>query len=233
MMLDGWNGLIGNGEKESGKDGVSNDSGKNQKPGNDDTEENPSIVFPYTLDEKGLVIQSIEGYNGLFIEDGSDYEVENIAAMIITNQGETNIEYAEIKVLSEARTLNFAITTLPAGETLVVQESTGAEFAEEKYKEVECNLAPIDVFQMSENEISIVDNKDHSLDVTNLTDKTIPCVRVFYKFYMEEEDVYVGGITYTAKLTELEAGETCTITPTHYVSGSSKVVMVRTYETAE
>ena len=47
------------------------------------------------------------------------------------------------------------------------------------------------------------------------------------------KDGYVGGITYTSKIKNLGAGKSCTVNPTHYVAGSSKVMMVRTYETAE
>lgn len=43
-------------------------------------------------------------------------------------------------------------------------------------------------------------------------------------------DAYVGGIAYTAKVENLEAGASVQITPTHYASGSSRVVMVRTYD---
>ena len=73
----------------------------------------------------------------------------------------------------------------------------------------------------------------HEQTVPNLTDQKIPAVRIFYKFYMEDEAAYVGGITYTAKITNLDAGTSQTITPSHYLKGSSKIMMVRTYDTAD
>ena len=88
-------------------------------------------------------------------------------------------------------------------------------------------------FEMSEEQVQVQENGDQSLTVSNLTNEDIPAVRIFYKFYMEEEETYVGGITYTAKLTDLKAGESRKITPSHYVSGYSRVMMVRTYDTAE
>ena len=86
---------------------------------------------------------------------------------------------------------------------------------------------------MSEDKVQVEESGEQSLTVTNLTDEDIPAVRVFYKFYMEDEGTYVGGITYTAKITNLGAGASQTITPSHYVQGSSRVMMVRTYDTAE
>jgi hypothetical protein len=48
---------------------------------------------------------------------------------------------------------------------------------------------------------------------------------------MEDVKVSVGGITYTSKITELKAGETRIITPSHYDKDVSRVMMVRTYDT--
>lgn len=47
---------------------------------------------------------------------------------------------------------------------------------------------------MSEDQVRVTDNGDNSLTVTNLTQEPIVCVRVFYKYYMEDLDVYVGGL---------------------------------------
>ena len=86
---------------------------------------------------------------------------------------------------------------------------------------------------MSEDKVQVEESGEQSLTVTNLTDEDIPAVRVFYKFYMEDEGTYVGGITYTAKLTGLSAGGSQTVSPSHYAAGSSRVMMVRTYDSAE
>ena len=84
---------------------------------------------------------------------------------------------------------------------------------------------------MSEGQVLVEENEDGSLLVTNLTDKTIPTIRIFYKYYMYDEEVYVCGITYTARIRDLEGGASCVIAPSHYMAGASKVVMVRTYDT--
>ena len=93
--------------------------------------------------------------------------------------------------------------------------------------------AETDEFEMSEDKVRVEETGEGSLRITNLTDEEIPCVRIFYKFYMEEEQTYVGGITYTAKVTGLSAGGSQTVTPSHYSSGNSLVMMVRTYDTAQ
>ena len=68
-----------------------------------------------------------------------------------------------------------------------------------------------------------------ALFIKNLTNKEIPTVRVFYKYYMKDERIFVGGISFTVRLTRLGAGETITIQPSHFTSSTSRVVMVSTY----
>ena len=84
--------------------------------------------------------------------------------------------------------------------------------------------------EMSESKVQVIDNGDNTLTVKNLTNKTIPTVRVFYKYYMEEEDVFVGGIAFTVRITRLSAGASVTVQPSHYTSTTSRVVMVLTYD---
>ena len=86
---------------------------------------------------------------------------------------------------------------------------------------------------MSEDKVQVTPNDDNTFTVTNLTEETIPCVRIFYKLYMEDKGIYVGGITYNVKVTELEAGTSQTVSPSHYAQGYSRLMMVRTYDTTE
>jgi len=84
--------------------------------------------------------------------------------------------------------------------------------------------------EMSEDKVKVTETESGSLQVENISGQDIPCVRIFYKFYMEDLGVCVGGITYTSKIVQLKAGESRNVTPTHYDSEVSRVMMVRTYE---
>ncbi len=65
---------------------------------------------------------------------------------------------------------------------------------------------PLPELEMSSDQVEVTENGGNSLTVTNLTGASIPVVRVFYKYYLEDMDAYVGGIAYTAKVENLEAG---------------------------
>jgi hypothetical protein len=50
---------------------------------------------------------------------------------------------------------------------------------------------------------------------------------------MDDVDVYVGGITYTAKILDLAAEGSVVVKPSHYYSGFSKILMIKTYDTKD
>ncbi len=82
----------------------------------------------------------------------------------------------------------------------------------------------------SEKQIRVTDNGDNTLTIENLTDEIIPTVRVFYKHFMQQEDLFVGGIAFTVRVTRLAADGSVTIQPAHYTSQNSRVVMALTYD---
>ena len=47
---------------------------------------------------------------------------------------------------------------------------------------------------------------------------------------MEDTQLLVGGITFTVNVTDLKAGQTVTVKPSHYLKGNSQIVMAQTYE---
>ena len=81
-------------------------------------------------------------------------------------------------------------------------------------------------FDMSQREVRIEEEGLGSLKVTNLTEEPMHCVRVFYKQYDAQRDVYIGAMTYSAVINGLRPGETKMLVPYGYVSGYAKVVAV-------
>ena len=190
-----------------------------------------SFLLPYSVPGSGLVIEQINSYDGIFFEDGSDKEVSNIAAMVLTNTADDCAEYIEITIDRDGVQLKFIASALESGGRMIILEADGKQFRNGTYSNCVADVATLTEFTMSENQVRVEENAEGGLLVTNITGKDIPCIRIFYKFYMTDSDVYVGGITYTAKATDLAAGASCTITPSHYLKGYSKIIMVKTYDT--
>lgn len=219
-------------ESGSSEDGTAGDGSSGSSSGSGSSGSGGEVSFPLTVSGTSLSVRSISSYDGIYLEDGSDEEVSGVAAMVVENTGDTDLEYAYISINCDGETLEFEASDIPAGATVVIQEKNRASYQEGTYTDCSATVAETDSLDMAE-EVSVTETDDGSLLVTNLTDEEIACVRIFYKFYMEDEDAYVGGITYTAKLTGLGAGSSMTVTPSHYASGSSKIMMVRIYDTAD
>lgn len=185
----------------------------------------PVISFPYEIPGTDLVVQQIRSYDGIYIEDGSDSETAGIAALVLTNNGE-NLEFAGIGISQGTRNLGFSASQIPAGATIIIQEQTKASYSTDPYYTATATTTPVDEFEMSEDLVSVKDNGDNSLTVKNNSDETLGDVKVFFKNYLPDEDVYVGGITYNITLTDLEAGSSLTVSASHYDSTYSKVVKV-------
>lgn len=194
----------------------------------------PSVTkptIPYDMGD-GILLTKFAGYNGVFLEDGSDRDIANVAAIAVQNPTGINIEYGDVTIVQGGQTYEFTYSDLPAGGRIVVMEKNAKGYADGELESVDQIYASIDSFPMTADQVTVVENADSTLTVTNVSGHDIPCVRVFYKYRMAE-NTFVGGITYTAKLTALGAGQSQTINPSHYIYGSSQVMMVRTFETAD
>ena len=185
----------------------------------------PTISFPYAIPGTDLVVEQIRSYDGIFIEDASDSETSGIAVLVLTNNGD-NLEFAGIGISQGTRSLGFSASQIPAGATVIIQEQNKASFSSDPYYSATATTTPVEEFEMSEELVSVKDNGDNSLDVTNLTDKTLSEVKLSFKNYLPEEDVYVGGITYNITLKDLEPNTSMTVSASHYDSKYSMVVEV-------
>ena len=194
------------------------------------TGETEGMKFPCEIPEYGLVIEKMAAYKGLFVEDGTNVNTENVAMLLLENNGDFPVEYTQICVQYGQEQLLFDVSALPVGEKLVVQEKNGKAIPDAEMSSAKAMVVQRAEMGMSENEVRVTDNGDNTITIENLTDDTISTVRVFYKYYMEEEAIFVGGIAFTVRVTRLNAGESVTIRPSHYTSQNSRVVMVQTYD---
>ena len=197
---------------------------------NPDTGENAGITFPCEVPSHGLTLEKLAPYNGMYVEDGSNQTVQGVAMLLVSNTGDTPLEYTQISVSYGEETLLFDISALPVGEQLVVQEKNRKPIPEGTPTAANAMVVHRAKMDMSTGKVRVTDNGDNTLTIENLTDTTIPTVRVFYKYYLKEQDMFVGGIAFTVRVTRLGANGKVTLQPTHYTSDSAQVVMVLTYD---
>lgn len=189
------------------------------------------LQLPYTIPNTTLVIQRVAPFSGIYLEDGSNAIVSNVAMVLVTNTGSQDIEYAKITMTYDDKVLVFDVSALKAGRSAAVQEAARNSCAQGDLTLCTADVAVVDRLGMAENLVSVKDNGNNTITITNLTDQEIVTVRIFYKYYLAEEKSYVGGITFTAKISNLQPNASVDINPSHYTSDSCEIVMVRTYDT--
>lgn len=186
------------------------------------------VTSNYKVTDANIVIQRVKGYSGIFIEDGSDKEVKNVAAIQVKNTSNKPLEFAQIQLYNGSKKLVFDVSTLPANSSVVVMEKNKKSFDSSKGVTYGGTTAGyVDKFEKSSS-IKYKKVENNGIEVTNTSKKTIPCVRIFYK-YKSEDGYYVGGITYTAKVEDLKSGASQTIYPSHFDSKGGEIMMVKTY----
>ena len=193
---------------------------------NNNTIEIPTISFPYSIEGTGIVVEQIGSYDGYFIEDGSDREVSNIAAIVIKNNG-GNLRFVGIGISQGTRSLVFSGSMIPAGATVILQEQNGAAYSSsDPYYSATATTELTDSFGMSEDLVTVKDNTKDGLTVTNISGKTLPVVKIYYKNYLPDENAYVGGITYCITLNDVEPETSTDVTASHYDSKYGMVMEV-------
>ena len=188
------------------------------------------ITFPCEVPGYGLTIEKIAPYSGMFVEDGTNAMVENVAMLMLHNTGNDPIEFTQICVEYGEEKLLFDVSALPVGDILVVQEKNGKTLPSGDVTFLSAAVVHRADMELSEGKVQVTDNGNNTLTIKNLTGETIPTVRVFYKYYMADEDIFVGGIAFTVRITRLNPGASVTIQPSHYTSQTCRVVMVLTYD---
>lgn len=214
----------------SSSNGGTNSNGGSSKDGSITNFNNTGkkVSSNFKVDDAAITIQRINGYSGIFIEDGSDKEVKNVAAIEVKNTSNKPLEFAQIQLYNGSKKLVFDVSTLPANSSAVVMEKNKASFNSSKGVTYGGTTAGYVNSLEKASSIKCKKVKNNGIEVTNTSSKNIPCVRVFYK-YKSSEGYYVGGITYTAKAEDLKAGASQTIYPSHFASDGGEIMMVKAY----
>ena len=180
----------------------------------------------------GLTLVSIGTYSGEYIENGSDSEVENVMSIVVRNDSDKNIQYAEISVAAGDDFYNFSLTTLPIGSSVFLLEIAKKEYDAEKLVRYAFSDS-VAVFPKGMDLMTdkfTVSGSDNYIMVTNNTDTDFNgAVTVYYK--QTKDGQYFGGITYSATAQNgVKAGKSVVIPSDHFKIDTSKLMFVTVSE---
>ena len=209
--------------------GVKTDTGSGTAGTGEET-----VKQPWTSlkdEDYGIEIRTLAaGYDGAFLEDGSDEEVQNVLALLFVNHSDKDVQYAEYAFAVDGKPISFKVSDLPAGQQCVVLEASRHQRNTSEVLELISRVvAPVDMLPGSDKVLPVI-NDDNTITLMNLTQEELPVVRVFYKYFYEDENSFVGGITYTATATKVPAGGSVTISPSHFEANASLIMGTGVYD---
>lgn len=175
----------------------------------------------------GLYIRDVANYTGIYMEDGTDELVSGVLMIVVENTGDTDVQLADIEMPVGDQVAYFKLTTLPAGDSVVLLESNRMQYADVEYttaitKNVVLFDTPIDLCQ---DKIKI-QGLNGVLNVTNISGEDITGdVVIYYK--NSASDMLYGGITYRVVISGgMRADEIKQITAGHFTTSGSRVMWV-------
>ena len=182
------------------------------------------ITFPYSIPGTTICIKEISNYDGPFVEDGSDREVVGVTALLITNYGSNEIQQTSIELKFGELCLTFLGDHIPGGATVLLLEKNAQGSLQKNF--TSCCAWQIENHEYNRlhSFISVKDMAMGTLIVTNHSEERLEHIRLYYKTWLSEQGILVGGITYCVEIPVLNPGQTEYLYPKHYASDYSVVV---------
>lgn len=198
-------------------------------PGNGGGNDGENLLSEKMLLGEGIELQALSGYEGPYVEDGTDDIVSDVLAITVRNDGDKTVQYAHIILTQGETAYEFDVTTLPVGASAQLLElsrqpmpdSTDGMTAQVTACAV-FDTEPTmceDVFQIETQDTAITITNNSGSDITGQ-------IYVYYK--IAYGDLYMGGITYRVGTAGLKAGESTTCYAGHFSTDYSKL-MFATY----
>lgn len=178
--------------------------------------------------ESTLRCVEISRFTGKFVEDGSDRQVSDVAAILVANFTGKFVDLATVTYQVGDRTATFKVTGLAHGEQAWVLEQNAMQIGPEDelvFDDCVISYHPDPVLSTQDLAVS---RSGHALTLINTTDKTLVNVCVYYKNRMDDGSL-LGGITYHMVFEDLAPGETATLSRDHFTDRS--VIVRFSYQT--
>lgn len=179
----------------------------------------------------GLQITDAGKYAGLYMEDGSNEIVSDVMMVVVENNGDSDVQLAELTALCGGEEFSFSLTNLAVGERAVLLDrdrkpSAGGALDSAVLGTTALFPEPMELHE----DVLQVSGLEGMLNVQNISDTDIDSdIYIYYKY--AAQDVYYGGITFRVRIEGgLKAGELRQIPAGHYSPEGCAVVQVTIYE---
>ena len=185
------------------------------------TEPNPVVLAPAAT-SADLYCLEFNSFSGVYVEDGKNERVDNVAAILLENRSDVFLDKATVTYTFGDKTATFVATGIPAGKKCWVMEAEKMEIDAGRSFEFEKCVSAFKEDAVEQTDLLSVTPEDNALTVKNISEKTLENVCVYYKNTFDDGNFF-GGITYMMSFGTLEPGAALTKESAHY-SESSEIV---------
>ena len=185
-----------------------------------------AMGFPYELVDCPLLLHQITGYEGAFLEDGSDREVVDTAALVIENLSQSMLKNTRVAVYAGEECFMFFADRLPPGEKTVLLEQNAKRYQKQCFSSCWASCEIMSEQFAQQPPIQIQSLGMDTLELSNLSETTLRDVRIYHKTWSEEIQAYLGGISYVTYVKALKPGQILLVQPEHYALGRSKIIHI-------
>ena len=196
-------------------------------PGNGGGNDGENLLSEKMLLGEGIELQALSGYQGPYVEDGTDDIVSDVLAITVRNDGDKTVQYAHIILTQGETAYEFDVTTLPVGASAQLLELSRQPMPDN----TDGMTAQVTAYAVFDTEPTMcedvfqIETQDTAITITNNSGSDITGqIYVYYK--IAYGDLYMGGITYRVGTAGLKAGESTTCYAGHFSTDYSKLMFV-------
>ena len=196
-------------------------------PGNGGGNDGENLLSEKMLLGEGIELQALSGYQGPYVEDGTDDIVSDVLAITVRNDGDKTVQYAHIILTQGETAYEFDVTTLPVGASAQLLELSRQPMPDNT-DGMTAQVTACAVFDTEPTmceDVFQIETQDTAITITNNSGSDITGqIYVYYK--IAYGDLYMGGITYRVGAAGLKAGESTTCYAGHFSTDYSKLMFV-------
>ena len=196
-------------------------------PGNGGGNDGENLLSEKMLLGEGIELQALSGYQGPYVEDGTDDIVSDVLAITVRNDGDKTVQYAHIILTQGETAYEFDVTTLPVGASAQLLELSRQPMPDNT-DGMTAQVTACAVFDTEPTmceDVFQIETQDTAITITNNSGSDITGqIYVYYK--IAYGDLYMGGITYRVGAAGLKAGESTTCYAGHFSTDYSKLLFV-------
>lgn len=184
-----------------------------------------SVTLPTGVPGTAMIAQRLSAYDGPFLEDGSDWEVFGIAALLVYNGGSKELRSASIALEYPDGMYTFAGDCIPPGSWILLLEQNRKPYRQDQ--PVACTGSQTVSLEDDETMSQIlIEDTTYGMAVWNQGNETAYNISIYYKGWLSSPEIYLGGITYCTVIPVLQPGQCVQLQPYHYAPGYSRVVSI-------